>query len=68
MESIQHETQVHPQGIEHRANALVSELQATHQKELAQVQDVAQQAFRDAQQAMNDSQQRLQVSEAGNQV
>ena len=67
VESIQHEAQVHSQGIEHRANALVSELQANHQKELAQVQDVAQQAFHDAQQAMNESQQRLQVSEARNQ-
>ena len=42
----------------------MSELQARHQKELAQVQDVAQQALQEAQRAINESQQRLQVSEA----
>lgn len=66
VESIQHEAQAHSRGVEHRANVLVSELQANHQKELAQVQDDAHQAFSEAQQAVYESQQRLQVSEARN--
>ena len=66
VESIRHEAHSHAQGVEHRATMLVGELQVAHQKELEQVQDVAQKAFCETQKAFDDSQQRLQVSEARN--
>lgn len=66
VETMQYEAQAHSQGVEHRATLIVNELQANHQKELAQVQDVAQHAFNEAQQAMLESQQRLQMSENRN--